>query len=160
MDSGKVALKLEPVRVGTLANEVRDSLGVLASEKQQTIEFICDDGTIATADRLLLRKALVNIIHNAIRYSALQTRVTIRTLRRDGGACIEVTDQGPGIAPEHRQKIFERFYRVDKSRARSEGGHGLGLAIARWSVEHQAGRIELESEFGKGSVFRIVLPSG
>ena len=65
---------------------------------------------------------------------------------------------GPGIAPEHHQKIFDRFYRVDKARSRAEGGSGLGLAIAKWSVRHQGGRIELESQLGKGSTFRIVLP--
>jgi len=131
---------------------------VLAAEKQQSLEVIGDDDVTATADRLLLRQALMNVVHNAVRYSPPQTRIAIRTIRRDGQAIIEVADQGPGIAPEHQQKIFARFYRVDKSRSRTEGGHGLGLAIAKWSVEHQAGRIELESEFGQGSVFRIVLP--
>jgi signal transduction histidine kinase len=71
---------------------------------------------------------------------------------------VEVVDQGPGIAPEHQQKIFERFYRVDKARSRASGGVGLGLAIARWAIERQRGHIELESETGHGSLFRIVMP--
>jgi len=72
-----------------------------------------------------------------------------------------VADEGPGIAPEHRDKVFERFYRIDKARSREEGsGAGLGLAIARWAVERQGGRIELDSAPGAGSVFRVVLPAG
>jgi signal transduction histidine kinase len=66
---------------------------------------------------------------------------------------------GPGIAPAHHEKIFERFYRVDAGRSSDIGGLGLGLAIARWAVEANGGRIELESEEGKGSLFRIVLPT-
>jgi heavy metal sensor kinase len=158
MESGKVAVSLEPVNLTALVAEVRDSLQVLATEKKQTIGLLRDDSITETADRVLLRQALVNIIHNAIRYSPPQTWIAIRVARRDKQGVIEITDQGPGIAAEHHQKIFERFYRVDKSRSRIEGGHGLGLAIARWSVERQSGRIEVESEVGKGSLFRIVLP--
>lgn len=76
---------------------------------------------------------------------------------RTGATYIEVADEGPGIAPEHQRRIFDRFYRVDKSRARAEGGSGLGLAIAQWSVQHLGGQIELESAVGKGSRFRIVM---
>jgi len=106
-----------------------------------------------------LRQALMNIVHNAVRYARPQTGITIRASRRDAHTVIEVADQGPGIAAEHQPKIFDRFYRADKGRARSEGGHGLGLAIAKWSVERQGGCIEVESEVGKGSVFRITMPA-
>lgn len=157
MESGKVSVNLEAVNLTTLAEEVRDNLEVLAAEKKQTIELVGDDNIIATADRVLLPQALVNIVHNAIRYSPTETRITVRLLRRDNQVVIEVADQGPGIAPEHQQNIFERFHRVDKSRSRVEGGHGLGLAIAKWSVERQNGRIEVVSKAGQGSLFRIVL---
>ena len=159
IESGKLSIKSEPVRLAELAKEVRENLNVLAAEKQQTIELSGDDGLTVTADRLLLRQALTNIVHNAVRHAPPQTRISIRTARRDGDACIEVADQGPGVASEHHTKLFERVYRVDKSRSRAGGGHGLDLAIAKRSVEQQSGRIELESELGKGSVFRIVLPS-
>jgi len=75
-----------------------------------------------------------------------------------GEPAIEVKDTGPGIPAVHRERIFDRFYRVDAGRARDAGGLGLGLAITRWAVEAHGGRIELESEEGKGSLFRIVLP--
>jgi heavy metal sensor kinase len=159
MESGKMSIKPEPVKLAELVNEVRDNLSVLATEKRQTIEVFCGIGLTISADRLLLRQALMNIVHNAVRYAPLETPISIRTAQRDGDICIEVADQGPGIASEHHTKLFERFYRVDKSRSRAEGGHGLGLAIAKRSVEQQNGRIEMESEPGKGSVFRIVLPT-
>ena len=73
-------------------------------------------------------------------------------------ASIKVEDTGPGIASVHQGRIFERFYRIDQGRSRDVGGTGLGLATARWAVEVNGGRIELESEEGKGSCFRIVLP--
>src|SRR5438132_295372 len=159
MESGKVSLKPEPVKLAQLAGEVRDNLGVLAAEKHQTIELTGDDEITVTADPFLLRQALMNMVHNAVRYSPPETHISIVTAHRNGEAIIEVTDQGPGIAREHQPRIFERFYRVDKARSRAEGGHGLGLAIAKWSVEHQGGRIEVNSELDKGSVFRILLPS-
>lgn len=71
---------------------------------------------------------------------------------------IEVINEGPGIAEEHQIKVFDRFYRVDKGRSRELGGTGLGLAISRWAVELNGGRIELESEEGHGSTFRIIIP--
>ncbi len=159
MEGRKISTKPELVNLAEVVCEVRDNLNVIAAENHQTIELTGNDDVTVMADRLLVRQALMNIVHNAVRYSLPQTRITIRTAERGGEAIIEVADQGLGILPEHQQKIFERFYRVDKARSRAEGGHGLGLAIAKWSVEHQGGHIELESEFGKGSTFRIALPS-
>ncbi|MBI4622970.1 MAG: HAMP domain-containing protein [Verrucomicrobia bacterium] len=158
MESGKVAVRLERLHVVEVLQDVRDSLHVLATEKQQTVEISDHDSPTATADRLLLRQALLNIVHNAVRYAPPRTRIMLGAARRGGEIVVAVADEGPGVAPEHQGKIFERFYRVDKARARAEGGHGLGLAIARWAVERQNGRIEIESEPGKGSVFRVVLP--
>jgi signal transduction histidine kinase len=138
-------------------NEVRETLLVLAEEKNQQIEIIAEQLTIR-ADRELLRLALLNLVHNAIRYSAEWLMISLRVRRQEANAVVEVIDQGPGIAPEHRQKIFERFYRVDKARSRASGGAGLGLAIARWAIERQGRHVELESEPGRGSLFRIVMP--
>ena len=72
---------------------------------------------------------------------------------------IEVADTGEGIAPEHQAKVFERFYRVDKTRSRAEGGAGLGLAIAKLAIARHGGRIELESTDGQGSTFRVLIPA-
>jgi signal transduction histidine kinase len=99
------------------------------------------------------------VLHNAIKYTPSGGTVRVVTQHaRSGEAVIEVKDSGPGIPAADRQRIFERFYRVDTGRSREAGGVGLGLAIARWAVEANGGRIEIESEEGQGALFRIVLP--
>jgi signal transduction histidine kinase len=110
-------------------------------------------------DAALLRHALLNLVHNAIRYTPTGGSITVRCLLRDRETVIEVDDSGEGIEPEHQAKVFERFYRVDKVRSRAEGGAGLGLAIAKLAVERHGGRIELESAKDRGSIFRVLLPS-
>jgi heavy metal sensor kinase len=156
-DTGGVSPFLHQIDLAGLLSEVRETLLVLAEEKNQKIEMGTGQLTVR-ADRELLRLALLNLVHNAIRYSARGSMIHLRVARCDGDAVVEVVDQGPGIAPEHQEKIFERFYRVDRARSRASGGAGLGLAIARWAIERQGGHIELESELCRGSLFRIVIP--
>lgn len=148
-----------PVAFGTLAREAAESLRVLAEEKEQHLLVELTDDSPVPADAGLLRQALLNIVHNAIRYTPAGGGIAVRCHRRHNEAVIEVEDTGEGIAPEHQAHLFERFYRVDKARSRAEGGAGLGLAIARAAVERHGGRIELESAPGKGSLFRIILPA-
>lgn len=159
VESGRSPLHRETVRLDELMAEVCDSVGVLAAEKRQEIKLVGETDVAVSTDRLLLRQAAMNILHNAIRYSPAGSKVSVRCFHRAADAIIEIADEGPGIAPEHQQKIFERFYRIDKARSRAEGGAGLGLAIAKFSVEQLGGTIELSSEVGKGSRFRIVLPT-
>ena len=157
-DTGGFSPSLDQVDIAGLLSEVRETLLVLAEEKNQRIEIIAEQLTIRT-DPELLRLALLNLVHNAIRYSTEGLVVRLGVKRKEANAVVEVVDQGPGIASEHQKKIFERFYRVDKARSRASGGAGLGLSIARWAVERQGARIELESEPGHGSLFRIVIPT-
>jgi signal transduction histidine kinase len=110
-----------------------------------------------TVDRVLLRQALLNIVHNAIGNAPRGTRIAILSGTAGDDAFIAVTDEGPGIAAEHQARIFERFYRIDRARARAGGGYGLGLAIAKQAVERQSGRIEVTSST-TGTTFRILLP--
>jgi len=159
VESGRAPLHREAVRVHELMTEVCERVEILATEKQQRVELTGDASVQVNADRLLLRHAAMNILHNAIRYSPAESSVSVRCFPRDGQGIIEIADEGPGIAAEHHEKIFERFYRIDKARSRGEGGAGLGLAIAKLSVEQLGGRIELSSEVGKGSCFRIILPA-
>jgi heavy metal sensor kinase len=154
-----VPLQREPVSLGVLTREAVKSLRVLAEEKRQSLEVRVGEELVLLSDASLLRQALLNVVHNAIRYTPAAGRISVRCEGRGGQAVVEVADTGEGIAPEHQAKVFDRFYRVDKARSRTEGGAGLGLAIAKLAVERHGGRIELESALGKGSVFRIVLPT-
>ena len=158
-DTGAALPSLQEVELEALVHEVRETLFVLAEEKRQLIEVQAEK-LLARADRELLRLALLNLVDNAIRYSPKGSSIRLRVRRTENHAVVEVIDQGPGIAPEHQQKIFERFYRIDKARSRASGGAGLGLSITRWAIERQGGRIELESGSGQGSLFRIVMPDG
>jgi heavy metal sensor kinase len=142
-----------------LARESAALLEILAEEKGQRLEVGGDAGVRAELDGLILRQALINLIDNAIKYSPRGglIRVAVRG-DSDGSAVVEITDEGPGIPEAHRSRVFERFYRIDEARSREDGGAGLGLSIALWAVQAHGGRIELQSEVGKGSAFRIVLP--
>ena len=156
-DAGTVRLSPETVDLGELTRDVVASLGILAEERQQRMTVDAPGAIRISADRLVLRDALTNVIDNAIKYSPRQGGIDV-TVARDGTeATVSVRDEGPGIPAEHRERIFDRFYRVDDGRSREMGGTGLGLAIARWAVEANGGRISVESA-GRGSVFRIALP--
>jgi signal transduction histidine kinase len=160
VENGRLPPHLEPFSFPKLLEQVRESVDVLAAEKQQKIILDEKADLMVTADPLLTRQATMNILDNAIRYSPPGTNIFMRCFHRDGSVIAEIADEGPGIAPEHQQRIFERFFRIDKARSRDDGGAGLGLAISKLSIERQGGRIELESAIGKGSRFRIILPGG
>ena len=145
--------------LGGVASTVADSLRVLAEEKAQSLSVDAGAHVEATCDPAVLRQGLINLLDNAIKYTPDKGAIRVRVAKTAlGEPAIEVKDTGPGIPAVHRERIFDRFYRVDTGRARDAGGLGLGLAITRWAVEAHGGRIELESEEGKGSLFRIVLP--
>jgi heavy metal sensor kinase len=157
-DSGHFPLQRSAVPLLDLATESAVLLEVLAEEKKQSLEVVGDQTVIVSGDQLILRQALVAIIHNAVKYSPTQGSIRVRVGSENGDALIEIHDNGPGIPPEHRAKVFERFYRVDKARTREEGGAGLGLSIAEWGVKAHGGRIELECDHEPGCTFRIRLP--
>jgi heavy metal sensor kinase len=157
-DAGEVKLDLKPVDLVALAGDVAAHLAVLAEEKAQRLDVEAAGPAVVAADRLVLRQALVNVVDNAIKYSPPGSRVRV-VVRENGAASrIEVVDEGPGIAPEHRERIFERFYRVDAARSRERGGAGLGLSLAKWAMTAHGGRIEVESADGRGSTFRLSFP--
>ena len=139
---------------------VSESLRVLAEERDQDLVVDVDARVGAECDAAILRQGITNVLYNAIKYTP--TKGTIRVAAKSissGEAVIEILDNGPGISAPHRERIFERFYRADDARARETGGIGLGLAIARWAVEANGGRIEVDSDEGHGALFRIVLPA-
>jgi signal transduction histidine kinase len=105
-------------------------------------------------------RKLANVIDNAIKYSPVGASIVVSIRDDVAHAMIEVADQGSGIAPEDRERIFDRFFRVDSARSRDAGGTGLGLAIAKWAVEINGGSIRAEAGASCGSVFVISLPRG
>jgi len=158
-DAGHIQVRPTNFSVLDLARESAALLEVLAEEKGQHLVVEGDGGPIVYGDRLIMRQAFVNLIDNAVKHSPVGGKISVRVESRiENEAVVEVQDSGPGIDPEHQSRVFDRFYRVDKSRSRDAGGAGLGLSIAKWAVEANGGRIELESEQDKGCTFRIRLP--
>ena len=157
-DAGQIQLQRTIVEVLDLAKESATLLEVLAEEKHQTIVVDGDPSLAVRADRLILRQALINLIDNAVKYSPPGGKIRVYVHAAGGNAIAEVRDNGPGIAPEHAKKIFERFYRIDKARSRAEGGAGLGLSIAQWAVSAHGGKVELKQEAEPGCAFVIHLP--
>ena len=109
------------------------------------------------ADEQKIRQLILILVDNAVKYTPEHGRISVCVQEEKGSVALSVSDTGIGIAPEHTERIFDRFYRVDKARSRRMGGNGLGLAIAREIVEAHGGHIEVESEVGKGTTFRIQL---
>jgi heavy metal sensor kinase len=159
-DAGQIALTRQLLNLGELTGLVADQCLVLAEEKRQTLSV--DPGrepALVSADPVVLRIAIANLIHNAIRYANPASEISLRVFARDDEAVLEVEDRGPGIPAEHHGRLFDRFYRVDGARSHGVGGAGLGLAMARWAVEVHGGAIGVHSRPGMGSTFHISLPA-
>jgi len=109
-------------------------------------------------DFTLFEQALVNLLDNAVAYSPENEKVTISVEQEKKEFIVNITDQGIGIAQKHLPRLFERFYRVDKARSRKHGGTGLGLAIVKHIAQAHGGKVTVESQPGRGSIFSIHLP--
>ncbi len=159
-DAGRIQLHPTVFFAMDLAREAAGLFEVLVEEKDQRITVRGDEGVRVKGDRVFLRQALVNIIHNAVKYSPVGGAISVGVYSEPTGSIrLEVADSGPGIAPEHSEKIFDRFYRVDESRSREGGGAGLGLSIAQWAVRVHGGDIHLSTTQGHGCMFQISLPA-
>ncbi|HEY2016886.1 MAG TPA: ATP-binding protein [Bryobacteraceae bacterium] len=158
-DSGAIELHRSTVAAGDMARDAVSLLEPLADEKQQQISITGSIEARIEVDSIFIRQALVNVLHNAIKYSPPRSLISVHIARsQSDDVTIEVRDSGPGIAAEHAERIFDRFYRVDHGRARSEGGFGLGLAIAQWAVRAHGGIIAVSNAPEGGSIFQIALP--
>ncbi len=158
-EAGLVTGARESFSLNELTEEVVKSIGILAEEKHQDLNTSSEVEVWATADRSMIRHALINLLDNAIRYSPPGGSINLVVSCNDtGNGVIEVSDTGPGIPPEEQEKVFERFHQIAVETREDGTGSGLGLAIARWAVHLNNGTIELESEPGSGSTFRIILP--
>ena len=149
----------ETVDLLTLSQEAADDLKTAAAEKHIAIAVEGGSETIGGVRRLLY-EVIYNLCDNAIKYNVEGGSVKVSVGERDGKAFVSVADTGIGIAPEHQSRIFERFYRVDKSHSKASGGTGLGLSIVKHAVQYHHGTVELHSEEGKGTTICILLPKG
>lgn len=130
----------------------------LAEKKQIEFDIQLEKDVFISAEPSKLKQVIINLLSNAINYSPQNAKVAVHVKKSDTHAIIEIIDEGIGIDEEERERIFERFYRVDKARSRDSGGTGLGLAIVKHIVEVFNGDIEVDSELGKGSTFRVIFP--
>jgi heavy metal sensor kinase len=158
-DSGHLQLHRAPVRIMALAKEAAGLFEILMEEKALRLDMEGDEEVQVEGDCLFLRQALVNIFHNAVKYSPVGETIQVRVRNGRGhNVTVEIQDSGPGIPNEDQARVFDRFYRVDKARWRESGGAGLGLSIAKWAVEAHGGSIRLESVPEHGCTFLVVLP--
>ncbi len=159
-DAGRIQLRPVIFSAMDLAREAAGLFEVLVDEKRQQLTVEGDEHVKVQGDRVFLRQALVNIIHNAVKYSPIGGAIAVRVQNDPAGQVrLEVADNGPGIPLEYSERIFDRFYRVDESRSGDVGGAGLGLSIALWAVRAHGGDLRLLPAKGRGCTFQICLPS-
>ena len=159
-DARQIPLSLEVVGVADVVAGAVAHLHSTALEKGIELRSVSDDGVTIRGDEDLLLQLLLNLLDNSIKYTLSGGRVTVGWSQTGNRLELWVTDTGVGIPEEHIPHIFDRFYRVDKARSRSEGGAGLGLAISSWIAEAHGGSIRVESVPGEGSTFTLVVPIG
>ena len=153
------ANQLKPVRMD-LVSAAQQTVRIMrpfAEKKDIVIDEELPKRAEIHADEQKIRQLILILVDNAVKYTPEHGRISVRVQEEKGNVELFVSDTGIGIAPEHQERIFERFYRVDKARSRRMGGNGLGLAIAREIVEAHGGSITLESEPGNGTTFRVQL---
>jgi signal transduction histidine kinase len=151
-------LEHEPVDLGAAVAEASDDFVVPAETRDIVLDRAIAPGVVVTGDREALKRVVANLLDNAVRLAPAGSRIRLATGSEGTRAWIAVTDEGPGISPEDQQHVFDRFWRADKARARSDGGTGLGLAIVRQVVEGHGGEVRLHSKVGVGSSFVVWLP--
>jgi signal transduction histidine kinase len=149
----------EPVDLGAAVAEASDDFVVPAAARNIVLDRAIARGVTVTGDRDALKRAVANLLENAVRLAPEGSRIRLATGSEGNRAWIAVTDEGPGIAPEDQPHVFDRFWRADKARSRADGGTGLGLAIVRQIVESHGGEVRLQSKVGVGSSFVIWLPT-
>jgi two-component system phosphate regulon sensor histidine kinase PhoR len=161
LESGERPPHWEKVSPADVVEDVVVSFSGLAGRKEVALGRSDAGAPMVVTDADRLRRILENLVENAVKYTPSGGKVEVKSRPGpDRGAVLEVKDNGPGIAAEHLPRIFERFYRVDKARSRELGGTGLGLAIVRHLAEGMGASVSVESEPGRGTLFRVALPAG
>jgi two-component system phosphate regulon sensor histidine kinase PhoR len=160
LESGSSSLQLKEIDLlRFLSDLVRDWKKKFAAKRLDAIVEVSDDCSIIRADEERLREIFDNLLDNAMKYSGEGDKIQLGARRRDREITLSVSDTGVGISHEDLPRIFERFYCADKARSRQLGGTGLGLSIVKHIAQLHGGRVEAESELGKGTTIRVVLPT-
>jgi len=159
IEAGHYAATLHPIDLQRVIEATLDGLETKAAARDIAITNQVDTRLVVQAEATALSQVLQNLLDNAIKYTLAGGHVTIRAGRRGDLVRIEVEDDGPGIEPHHRERVFERFYRVDTGRSREMGGTGLGLSIVKHIVEQMKGQVGVEPADRRGSIFWVELPS-
>ena len=157
-DEGQTLLERKPVRLDLLATDVAASTELLAAEQDIAVTVDTSEPVLVLGDEVRLIQVILNLLQNALVYTNAGGKISLKVEARDNNALLSIRDTGIGIAPEHLEHIFERFYRADAARSRAVGGSGLGLAIVDWIVHAHKGTISVESEVGKETTFTVALP--
>ena len=157
LDEGD-AMPTEPVDLLAVSQEAAENLHDAAAARSVTVS-VTGQSAVIPGVRRLLYEVVYNLCDNAIKYNRDGGRVDMTVAADADGSSVTVADTGIGIAPEHQRRVFERFYRVDKSHSKASGGTGLGLSIVKHAVQYHHGRIELESTPGTGTTIRVVFPN-
>lgn len=158
LESGQIVMNLQRVNLREEVERVRDDLQSRALERQVTVENQVPSGLPTQADADRLHQVLFNLVENAIKYGRQSGRVIVGAKSTgDKKVQVWVQDDGPGIPPDSKDRVFERFYRVDRARSRESGGTGLGLAIVKHIIQAHGGEVWLKSDLGAGSTFFFTL---
>src|SRR4030043_1438909 len=156
-DATQVELKRVPLRLDLLIKDLCNLFQILAEQKENSLEMGTMEEITVLGDKVRLQQLFTNLIDNAIKYTS-RGSIHVTVERNKDSALVKIRDTGIGIPKEEQEKIFKRFYRVDKSRSKETGGVGLGLSIAEWIAHAHPGKIEVESELNKGATFTLSLP--
>ncbi len=156
---GKEGMEMQKAGLGGILHSAVEVCAQRAGGKNITVNVECADNLTATVNPPLIEQALINLIGNAVKYSADGKTIVVGARAEKGGVVLTVKDQGYGIEEKHLERLFERFYRVDKGRSRQEGGTGLGLSIVKHIAQAHGGTISVQSRYGEGSTFSIFLPA-
>jgi signal transduction histidine kinase len=159
VDDSRERSNWQAVSIKSIINEVATEVSAKKTVAGISLELeLASDAMAVKGDSLRLKQAVFNLVDNAIKYNRPEGMVKISARVEESRLVVQVQDNGVGISPADQSHIFDRFYRVDKSRTRSQGGSGLGLSIVKKIVEDHGGTISVESALGKGSTFEIILP--
>lgn len=157
-DASVPMFEFDEINVTEVAREVGDVYKLNADSKQQTLTIDMPDELLLTGDAQRMRQLLVILIDNAQKYAGEGARVTVSGEKKKDMIKLTVADTGKGVTDEQKKRLFDRFYRIDKARSRSTGGHGLGLSIAKWVVQGHHGTITVTDTDPQGTTFTMMLP--